>query len=404
MPKLIKRIKWRLRNLRFRDFLLSFFPKEVVITELNAEDYLRRFQNRIEYDASAAPIESPPFIIIKPSGIPHAEKIKQILKDKNIRIIQECDIDDYIGLAIHIYRFKPIFGDSVPIEYLWFRWDELKYPNQLDKCKSLILDKTTVNHEQIFKLKKYLRRHIGPIRFYRLRYKDFSDTVLSTYLHIPDPEDAPREYFFLTHFISEENGKQDACPTTATVKHITKLRYTHDVYLTINAMIRQGNFDKLEEITDFIINLSPDDFKLIPTSEFAANMGDEEKNRLQSLFKNKKTLRERFPFFYYRLEHIHEMRGLKSEKYRHIRCYLCLDERTVNSEAYYPCSIYLREGGEPIGSIKEDFLTQTKKLWKFANEYEVTKDRICNEYCCDITRDFNLLVHNCLHSMGNYLW
>ena len=179
--------------------------------------------------------------------------------------------------------------------------------------------------------------------------------------------------------------------------HLVNLRdkYKKDIYLTINCMIYRENFHKILDMVKFIQNFKPDDFKLIPTTKFMSSLTDEQQIQIEQIIQREEFKNPQFVFFIYRLKHFSAMRGLKDEKYKDIKCYICMDERNITPEEYYPCSIYFREGGQPIGLNKsDDFETQGKKLFKFAKTHNIQNDPICSEFCCDIIRDFNLTVHN----------
>ena len=186
---------------------------------------------------------------------------------------------------------------------------------------------------------------------------------------------------------------------TNTIRYLVNQRdtYNRDVKLTINCMVYKENFHKILELTKFIESFKPDDFKLIPTTKFMDSLTKEQEEKIKELIESEKENQEKFHFFFYRLKHFSSMRGLKDEKYKGIKCYICIDERNVGPEGYYPCNIYFREGGKPIGCHREDdFGTQSKKLFEFAKTHDIYNDPICREFCCDITRDFNLAVHNML--------
>jgi HD-GYP domain-containing protein (c-di-GMP phosphodiesterase class II) len=74
------------------------------------------------------------------------------------------------------------------------------------------------------------------------------------------------------------------------------------------------------------------------------------------------------------------------------KCYVVLDERTVGGNDIYPCNIYIRERGNPIASVAEQ--NQNEKIWRWFLNHNSMKDHICVNYCCDVTREYNLMVEN----------
>jgi len=71
------------------------------------------------------------------------------------------------------------------------------------------------------------------------------------------------------------------------------------------------------------------------------------------------------------------------------RCYVPLSERTVDGVAYYPCSVYLREGGAPIGRLDDDAEAQRRATAAWVRETDCREDPICRRYCLLCTRTYN---------------
>jgi MoaA/NifB/PqqE/SkfB family radical SAM enzyme len=195
-------------------------------------------------------------------------------------------------------------------------------------------------------------------------------------------------------------GRPEAFDRVITaIKYLVRMRdfMNKDIYLTINCMIYRENFSRIADIVHFIESLCPDDFKLIPTTKFMSSLTHEHETKIKELLESEEANKDKFHFFHYRLRHFSHMRGLKDEKYKGTRCYICVDERTIGPDGYYPCSIYFREKGKPTGCYKEDdFQTQSRRLFEWAKTHDPSQDPICSEFCCDITRDFNLAVHRIL--------
>ena len=68
------------------------------------------------------------------------------------------------------------------------------------------------------------------------------------------------------------------------------------------------------------------------------------------------------------------------------RCYLVLDDMAVVGDSHYPCIIYARENGEPIGKIGND-MRNKRKEWSLCHDCK--KDPICAKNCLDVCRDYN---------------
>lgn len=99
------------------------------------------------------------------------------------------------------------------------------------------------------------------------------------------------------------------------------------------------------------------------------------------------TAREKHHFLNYRVENVikgKNMRGL-SEDDSH-RCPLVMDDSSIAGNWHFPCSIYMREMGDPISEVSSN-MRHERMLW--AEQHDTHKDPICRKYCIDATRDFN---------------
>ena len=75
------------------------------------------------------------------------------------------------------------------------------------------------------------------------------------------------------------------------------------------------------------------------------------------------------------------------------RCVIPLTERTVDGAHYYPCSVYAREGGAPLGPVGDPPAVQRARSLAFVQGGDCLADRICRRYCLHCTRTFNALVN-----------
>lgn len=71
------------------------------------------------------------------------------------------------------------------------------------------------------------------------------------------------------------------------------------------------------------------------------------------------------------------------------KCYIPLTERTVDGVSYYPCSVYLREGGAPLGPLTDSPAEQRRKSAAFVERGDCLTDPICARYCLHCTRTYN---------------
>ena len=96
---------------------------------------------------------------------------------------------------------------------------------------------------------------------------------------------------------------------------------------------------------------------------------------------------EVFPILRYRAERIATGRGVRGLcETDNPRCPLVLDDTVLAGQFHYPCPIYMREQGEPIGKIGPDMRTE-RDVW--AHCHEVHKDPICQRNCLDFCIQYN---------------
>lgn len=98
-------------------------------------------------------------------------------------------------------------------------------------------------------------------------------------------------------------------------------------------------------------------------------------------------LGDEFPLLKWRAENFkngRDVRGLVDSDCR--RCHVVLDDATVAGDFHYPCNVYFREKGAPIGKVGPDMLAE-RALWHESHDSLV--DPICRRHCMDILREYN---------------
>jgi MoaA/NifB/PqqE/SkfB family radical SAM enzyme len=160
---------------------------------------------------------------------------------------------------------------------------------------------------------------------------------------------------------------------TSNIQALAKL-----TYLTVGVVLTDENAPQLGEIISFADSLGVSDIRIIP----AAQNGD----RLRDV-SVPESLLAKYPILRYRVANMRAgrpVRGLGPQDAD--RCGLVLDDMAVNGGQHYPCIIYMREGGSPIGKMGPDVRKQ-REVW--ANAHDVMTDPICRKNCLDVCRDYN---------------
>lgn len=149
-------------------------------------------------------------------------------------------------------------------------------------------------------------------------------------------------------------------------------------YTTVGIVLTDMNIGKVNDTIRFASNLGVADIRVIP----AAQNG----TRLYQL-KVDADLMATHPILRYRMLNIIEgrrVRGLGETDSS--RCPLVLDDMAVMGDKHYPCIIYLREGGRPIGCVGPH-MREERMTW--ATEHDTYRDPICRMNCLDVCKDFN---------------
>lgn len=149
-------------------------------------------------------------------------------------------------------------------------------------------------------------------------------------------------------------------------------------YLTVGIVLTEDNAPKINEIIRFAAGLGVADIRVIP----AAQDGD----RLKDIAVDQDIL-DRFPILRYRVENLRNgqrVRGLSETDSS--RCGLVLDDMAVCGDKHYPCIIYMREGGDPIGTVGEN-MRMEREYW--SRNHDTHLDPICRKNCLDVCVDYN---------------
>jgi MoaA/NifB/PqqE/SkfB family radical SAM enzyme len=167
-------------------------------------------------------------------------------------------------------------------------------------------------------------------------------------------------------------------------------------YLIINAVIAPVNRAQIPEFLDLLQKTcQPDDIKLITEVDSKENLAHlpeypQVQAGIQAFLMAHPP--EAFPLLRRKAETVFASDSIGLEEIQSDkpwRCYIPLTERTVDSTAYYPCSVYLREGGQPLGKLQENATLQREKTVSFVKDHACLEDPICRKYCLNCTRSYN---------------
>ncbi len=143
-------------------------------------------------------------------------------------------------------------------------------------------------------------------------------------------------------------------------------------YVTVGVVLTPDNRDTCISIIEFADTLGVSDIRVIP----AAQSGEQ----LPQLDLDGRLL-EKYSILRYRASRTQSIRGNPRPK-----CRLVLDDMAVMKGEHYPCIIYMREGGAPIGKVNES-MRADREQW--CNSHDCTTDPICAGNCLDVCVEYN---------------
>jgi len=151
-------------------------------------------------------------------------------------------------------------------------------------------------------------------------------------------------------------------------------------YVTAGVVFTEDNIGECIETVLFIESLGVSDIRVIPSAQFnkaLATLGGALPDPIL----------EQFPILAYRIRNVRNgrhVRGLR--KFDSHSCRLALDDMIVAGDYHFPCVIYMREGGDPIGRIGSS-VRQERADW--VARHDTHADPICREMCLDVCIDHN---------------
>ena len=158
------------------------------------------------------------------------------------------------------------------------------------------------------------------------------------------------------------------------IKFISQL-----TYVTVGVVLTPDNIVETAKIIQFAHNLGVSDIRIITSAQWnekIADLGAVESDILTS-----------HPILNYRVTNFKNgkhIRGIGEDDYH--RCGLVLDDSVIAGNYHFPCVIYMREKGNPIGLIGENMRKEREAWFLTHNTFE---DKICRSNCLDVCVDYN---------------
>ncbi len=154
-------------------------------------------------------------------------------------------------------------------------------------------------------------------------------------------------------------------------------------YVTAGVVLTNDNYKEMNNIIRFADSLGCADVRIISAAQ--------ENFILEGVLGIEQELLDSHPILKYRANNIRNGRGVRGLKDTDCgTCHLMNDDSVVAGDQHFPCIIYLREGGAPIGKVGPN-MRQERINW--LNSHDTHTDPICKANCLDVCIDMNNRCH-----------
>ena len=153
-------------------------------------------------------------------------------------------------------------------------------------------------------------------------------------------------------------------------------------YVSVGVVLFEKNKQYVKQIIQFADSLGVSDIRVITSAQ--------DNKTVNHLNEVDEGILGRNKILKYRIENSingRNMRGIRGTDCG--KCYLCLDDMAVVKGYHFPCIIYLREGGNPIGRINGNIKQVREKRFNWFNSTDTHEDTICKKNCLDVCIDYN---------------
>lgn len=150
-------------------------------------------------------------------------------------------------------------------------------------------------------------------------------------------------------------------------------------YLTVGVVLTPNNVKKCIDTIKLAHKLGVDDIRIISAAQW--------NKPIEGLENLGKRILNAHPILKYRVNRIlngENVRGIKETDSN--KCGLMLDDSIIAGNYFFPCVIYMREGGKPIGKVCSNMRQMQKEWYDKHNSWE---DQICKKNCLDVCVAYN---------------
>jgi MoaA/NifB/PqqE/SkfB family radical SAM enzyme len=151
------------------------------------------------------------------------------------------------------------------------------------------------------------------------------------------------------------------------------------VYTTVGAVLNEDNFNTVVDVIEYADSLGVSDIRIIPSAQY--------NKRFVFPRAISKEILNKYPILNYRVNNFNNgirVRGITKTDCRY--CPLVLDDVAIAGMYHFPCIIYMRERGDPIGIVDNDMRS---KRGEWYIKHDTHLDPICYANCLDVCIDYN---------------
>lgn len=150
-------------------------------------------------------------------------------------------------------------------------------------------------------------------------------------------------------------------------------------YVTVGIVLTEETMKTVSDVVRFAHGLGVADIRIISAAQWDG--------RLVAALDIEDEILDAHPILKYRIDNIRagrNVRGLSENDSR--TCWLMQDDSVIAGRWHFPCVIYMREGGNPVGEINDTMRADRIQWLKTHDTYQ---DDICRKNCLDVCIDYN---------------
>ena len=151
-------------------------------------------------------------------------------------------------------------------------------------------------------------------------------------------------------------------------------------YVTVGMVFDENNVKEAIDSIIFANNLGVSDIRIISSAQY--------NEALENLNDLPQDILDNNPILKYRVNNFKQGRNVRGIKFKSTnKCFLALDDMATAKNYHFPCIIYLREMGDPIGILHKDTVRDERRSW--VRDHNTHEDPICSTNCLDVCVDYN---------------